>query len=36
MLTSYPWKPNANSGKPILAAYEEGVEFASRYVDVLA
>ena len=36
MLTIYHWEPNANSGKPILAAYEKGVEFESRYIDMLA
>jgi glutathione S-transferase/GST-like protein len=35
MLTLYHWEPNANSGKPLLAAYEKGVEFESRYVDLL-
>ncbi len=35
MLTLYHWEPNANSGKPIIAAYEKGVEFESRYVDLL-
>lgn len=35
MLTIYHWEPNANSGKPILAAYEKGVPFESRYVDLL-
>jgi glutathione S-transferase len=35
MLTLYHWEPNANSGKPIMAAYEKGVEFESRYVDLL-
>ncbi len=36
MLTIYHWEPNANSGKPILAAFEKGVEFESRYIDMLA
>lgn len=36
MLTIYHWEPNANSGKPLLAACEKGVEFESRYVDMLA
>jgi hypothetical protein len=36
MLTIYHWEPNANSGKPILAALEKGVEFESRYIDMLA
>jgi len=35
MLTIYHWEPNANSGKPILAAYEKGLDFESRYVDLL-
>ena len=35
MLTIYHWEPNANSGKPILAAFEKGVEFESRYIDML-
>jgi glutathione S-transferase/GST-like protein len=35
MLTIYHWEPNANSGKPIMAAYEKGVEFESRYIDLL-
>lgn len=35
MLTLYHWEPNANSGKPIIAALEKGVEFESRYVDML-
>ncbi len=35
MLTIYHWEPNANSGKPLLAALEKGVEFESRYVDML-
>ena len=36
MLTIYHWEPNANSGKPLLAALEKGVQFESRYVDMLA
>jgi glutathione S-transferase/GST-like protein len=32
MLTLYHWEPNANSGKPAL---EKGVEFESRYIDML-
>ncbi len=36
MLTIYHWEPNANSGKPILAACEKGVDFESRYIDMLA
>lgn len=35
MLTIYHWEPNANSGKPIMAAFEKGVPFESRYVDLL-
>ena len=35
MLTIYHWEPNANSGKPIMAAFEKGVEFESRYIDML-
>lgn len=30
------WEPNANSGKPIIALLEKGVEFQSRYTDLLA
>lgn len=36
MLTLYHWEPNANSGKPMLALYEKGVGFESRYVDMLS
>jgi GST-like protein len=36
MLAIYHWEPNANSGKPILAALEKGVEFESHYIDMLA
>ena len=36
MLTIYHWEPNANSGKPMLAALEKGVEFESRYIDMLS
>jgi glutathione S-transferase/GST-like protein len=36
MLTLYHWEPNANSGKPIMAAFEKGVPFQSRYVDMLS
>jgi glutathione S-transferase/GST-like protein len=32
----YHWEPNANSGKPIIALIEKGVEFQSRYTDLLA
>ena len=35
MLTLYHWEPNANSGKPILALEEKGVEFQSHYLDLL-
>jgi GST-like protein len=35
MLTIYHWEPNANSGKPIMAAMEKGVAFESRYLDML-
>lgn len=31
----YHWEPNANSGKPIIALIEKGVEFESRYTDLL-
>jgi GST-like protein len=31
----YHWEPNANSGKPIIALIEKGVEFTSRYTDLL-
>jgi len=36
MLTIYHWEPNANSGKPIMAAFEKGVQFESRYIDLLS
>lgn len=36
MLDIYHWEPNANAGKPLLAALEKGVPFASHYVDMLA
>jgi GSH-dependent disulfide-bond oxidoreductase len=36
MLAIYHWEPNANSGKPIHAAFEKGVDFESHYVDMLA
>ncbi len=36
MLTLYHWEPNANSGKPMLALAEKGVEFDSRYVDLMS
>ena len=32
----YHWEPNANSGKPMLALFEKGVAFDSRYLDMLA
>ncbi|MBI2994787.1 MAG: glutathione S-transferase family protein [Gammaproteobacteria bacterium] len=35
MLELYHWEPNANSGKPIMALKEKGVEFVSRYTDML-
>jgi glutathione S-transferase/GST-like protein len=35
MLELYHWEPNANSGKPILALKEKGVDFVSRYTDLL-
>lgn len=35
MLTLYHWEPNANSGKPMLALKEKGVEFQSHYLDLL-
>ncbi|MDH4109151.1 MAG: glutathione S-transferase family protein [Gammaproteobacteria bacterium] len=31
----YHWEPNANSGKPIIALIEKGVDFESRYTDLL-
>jgi glutathione S-transferase/GST-like protein len=31
----YHWEPNANSGKPMLALAEKGVEFESHYIDLL-
>jgi GSH-dependent disulfide-bond oxidoreductase len=34
MLTIYHWEPNANSGKPLLAATEKGVPFESVYIDM--
>jgi GST-like protein len=36
VLTLYHWEPNANSGKPILALMEKGVDFKSHYMDMLA
>jgi glutathione S-transferase/GST-like protein len=35
VLKLYHWEPNANSGKPILAMEEKGVEFESGYLDLL-
>ena len=35
MLTLYHWEPNANSGKPMLALKEKGVDFESHYLDLL-
>jgi len=35
-LDIYHWEPNANAGKPLLAALEKGVEFTSHYIDMLA
>jgi glutathione S-transferase/GST-like protein len=35
MITLYHWEPNANSGKPMLALKEKGVEFESHYLDLL-
>jgi len=34
-ITLYHWEPNANSGKPMLALMEKGVEFNSHYIDML-
>lgn len=34
-ITLYHWEPNANSGKPMLALMEKGVEFNSHYLDLL-
>ena len=36
MLKLYHWEPNANSGKPMLALAEKGVEYESHYVDLLS
>jgi len=36
MLKLYHWEPNANSGKPMLALAEKGVEFESHYLDLLS
>lgn len=35
VLTLYHWEPNANSGKPMLALKEKGVDFRSHYLDLL-
>jgi len=35
VLTLYHWEPNANSGKPMLALKEKGVDFQSHYLDLL-
>jgi GST-like protein len=35
MVTLSHWEPNANSGKPMLALAELGVEHESRYLDLL-
>lgn len=35
MLKLYHWEPNANSGKPMLALAEKGVEYESHYLDLL-
>ncbi|WP_321396901.1 glutathione S-transferase family protein [Emcibacter sp.] len=34
-VTLYHWEPNANSGKPMLALAEKGVQFKSHYLDLL-
>lgn len=34
-VTLYHWEPNANSGKPMLALMEKGVQFDSHYIDML-
>ncbi len=34
-ITIYHWEPNANSGKPMLAAEEKGVRYESVYIDML-
>ena len=31
----YHWEPNANSGKPMLALAEKGVDFESHYIELL-
>ena len=35
MLDLYHWEPNANSGKPVIALLEKGVDFTSHYTDLL-
>lgn len=35
VLTLFHWEPNANSGKPMLALAEKGVDYESRYLDLL-
>jgi GSH-dependent disulfide-bond oxidoreductase len=35
MLKLYHWEPNANSGKPMLALAEKGIEYESHYLDLL-
>jgi GST-like protein len=35
-ITIYHWEPNANSGKPMLAAEEKGVTYDSVYLDLLS
>ena len=34
-VTLFHWEPNANSGKPMLALAEKGVQFKSHYLDLL-
>jgi GST-like protein len=36
MLELYHWEPNAASGRVLIALKEKGLEFESRYLDVLA
>ena len=35
MIELYHWEPNANSGKPMLALAEKGVDYESHYLDLL-
>jgi GST-like protein len=35
VLTLYHWEPSANSGKPMLALAEKGIEYESHYLDLL-